>query len=87
MLLQIKLRHFTFYYFYENYIKMRFLLLFLFIFECYCYVYYFTIIICAHFPFLRRCLSNPLSEAGDVLTHIDQANAAESLLAGNRSVI
>lgn len=32
-------------------------------------------------------LLDPLSEAGDVLTRIDQTNAAESLLAANQSVI
>lgn len=38
-------------------------------------------------PLLYRRLSDPLSEAGDILTHIDQKNVAESLLAEDRSAI
>lgn len=38
-------------------------------------------------PLFRHDLSGPLTEAGDVLTHIDQENVAESMLAGNRRVI
>lgn len=54
-------------------------------------ILYLALFLClsidVHFPFYATACQDPLSEAGNALTHIDQENVAESLLAGNRSVI